>query len=132
METMTNPYGLFRMSLEDKVLSHAYIYVHSVDRDIPNNRLTINFCSDPELEKIFRTLSFMGVTNFIEYFDGEEEEESYFQSVIGIDEESAGVGTNYVIRLELSELHFHSKDEPMVQDIDPPQSPTLTRRLRLW
>jgi hypothetical protein len=43
--------------------------------------------------------------------------------VIGIDETSTGAGTNYVIHLELSELHFYSKDEPIVQEIDPPQSP---------
>jgi hypothetical protein len=118
METIINPYGLLSMNLEDRVLTHACIYVHSIDRDIPNNRLTIHFCSYPELEKVFRTLSFMGVANFVEYFDGEEEEGSYVQYVIGIDEKSAEVGTNYVIRLQLSELHFYSKDEPHVQDID--------------
>jgi hypothetical protein len=118
MVTMINPYGLLSMNLEDRVLSLAAIYVHSIDRDIPNKRLTIYFCSDPELEKVFRTLVFTGIENFVEYFDGEEEEGSYVQYVIGIDEKFAKVGTNYVIRLQLSELHFYSKDEPHVQDID--------------
>ncbi len=118
-----NFYGLLSMNLEDKALSNGIIYIHSIDRDIPNNRLTISFFGNSEPEKVVRTLSFTGIENFVEYFDGEEEEGSYIQSVIGIDEESAGVGMNYVIRLELSELHFSSKDEPIVQDIDPPQSP---------
>jgi hypothetical protein len=117
METMITPYGLLSMNLEDR-LSSGVIYVHSVDRDIPNNRLTIRFFDNTELERVVRILSFTGVENFVEYFDGEEKEGSYIQSVIGIDEKSAGVGTNYVIRLELSELHFYSKDEPIVQDID--------------
>ena len=116
------------MNPEDKVLSHACIYVHSIDRDIPNSRLDIHFCSDPEREKVFRTLSFTSVTNFVEYFGGEAEEGSYIQSVIGVDETSTGAGTNYVVRLELSELHFYSKDEPIVQDIDPPQSPLLSEK----
>lgn len=122
METMSNLYGLPSMNLEDR-LSNKVIYIHSIDRDISNKRLTIRFFDDPELEKGVRTLSFTSVENFVEYFDGEEEEGSYIQSVIGIDETPAGVGTNYVIRLELSELHFYSKDEPIVQDIDPPHSP---------
>jgi hypothetical protein len=122
---MINSYGPLSMNLETRVLSNAAIYVHSIDRDIPNNRLTISFFGNSELEKVVRTLSFTGIENFVEYFDGEEEKGSYIQSVIGINETSAGVGTNYVIRLELSELHFYSKDEPIVQDIDPPQSPLL-------
>jgi hypothetical protein len=121
METMTNLYGLLSMNLEDKALSNGVIYIHSIDRDISNKRLTIHFWDNPEFEKVVRTLSFTGVENFVEYFGGEEEEGSYLQSVIGIDETSAGVGTNYAIRLELSELHFYSEDEPIVQD--PPQSP---------
>jgi hypothetical protein len=120
---MINFYGLLSMNLQARVLFNTVIYVHSINRDIPNHRLTISFFGNSELEKVVRTLSFTGIENFVEYFDGEEEEGSYSQSVISIDEESAGVGTNYVIRLELSELHFYSKDEPMVHDIDPPQSP---------
>jgi hypothetical protein len=115
---MTNLYGLLSMNLEDKALSNGVIYIHSIDCDISNKRLTIHFWDNPEFEKGVRTLSFTGVENFVEYFDGEEEEGSYIQSVIGINEISFEAGTNYVIRLELSELHFYSKDEPIVQDID--------------
>lgn len=75
---MTNPYGLSRMNLEDKVLSHACIYVHSIDRDILNNRLTIRFFDNPEVQNVFRTLVFTSVQNFVEYFDGKEEG-SYIQ-----------------------------------------------------
>jgi hypothetical protein len=83
---------------------------NSIDKLESQGLLTLDLQSDPESNRIDRTLVFRGVRDFQETVYKNEDTTDYLESIIGLDEYS----TKYVLTTDIREIVFSSFIAPEI------------------
>jgi hypothetical protein len=103
------------MRLEERVTGNRVTYVDRIKFDSQSKRLTLYLVLDPERGTVARVLTFTHVEDFrvLE----ERADPDLLDSLLGIEEERRGKGTQFLIALEQSEMSFYTAAEPEIEDL---------------
>jgi hypothetical protein len=108
------------MSLEEMVTRGRISYISRIVHDLAQRRVTINFLKDPEENQINRILTFSDVEDFSEEeFEDEDVKNGIevIESLIGLDEYTENETVRNVVRTELREMIFSTREKPQIEDV---------------